>query len=257
MRPHVGAVERDIDGNVSDDLDAEPVGVGFERPPLLEELELAELPEVDFLRELPRAAREGLRLPHADVLRPPEPLVPAEVHLDRHIEAVVLQPDGVFRAERPVGGGIRVAAAPEGGVQHGEAVPVDPGVVDRGGVVPPAAGGDLRPGQQPLPLEQVEVDEIGVAREGGKALVGAVAIAGRPERQHLPVALAGVAQKVDERVGRAAEGADPVWGGQARHRQQDARAAAHGLLFSDVQSFRLRLVDCFRPVRASGRSPPR
>ena len=183
--------------------------------------------------------------------------MPAEVHLDRHIEAVVLQPDGVFRAERPVGGGIRVAAAPEGGVQHGEAVPVDPGVVDRGGVVPPAAGGDLRPGQQPLPLEQVEVDEIGVAREGGKALVGAVAIAGRPERQHLPVALAGVAQKVDERVGRAAEGADPVWGGQARHRQQDARAAAHGLLFSDVQSFRLRLVDCFRPVRASGRSPPR
>ena len=39
-------------------------------------------------------------------------------------------------------------------------------------------------GQQAVGLESVEVDEVGVARKGRAALVGAVAVAGGAEGQH-------------------------------------------------------------------------
>ena len=77
-------------------------------------------------------------------------------------------------------------------------------------------------GQQALLAQAVEADEQRVAREGREALVGRVAVAGGAERQHLPEALAGLRQEVEEGGRLGPELADAVAPGQRRGVEQDA-----------------------------------
>jgi hypothetical protein len=56
----------------------------------------------------------------------------------------------------------------------------------------------------------LQADQIGVARKRAKALIRAVAIAGRPQRQHLPQALMRALEKIHPRIRRAVERADPI-----------------------------------------------
>ncbi len=70
--------------------------------------------------------------------------------------------------------------------------------------------------------DPVRTDQQWVAREGRKALIGGVAVAGGPQRQHLPQALAGAVQKVDEAKGCVAQVADAVAAGKRGGMQQNA-----------------------------------
>ncbi len=235
VRPDVGAVQRDVEGEVPDDADAARVGVGFEPPPLPEELELAELPELRFAPQGGAVSFHGRGPAQADVLRPGEPFAAAEMRLEGHEKAVPLQPTGVFGAEGAAGPGVGAAGAREGLPQQGEPVPVKRRIVDPRRAAAGAAG--LLPAQQALAGQQPRVDEIRVARKRGKALVRAVAEAGRAERQHLPPALPRGAQKIRKAAGLSAERADPLRRRQGKHRQKHPRAPRkRRLLRSDLHS---------------------
>ena len=87
-------------------------------------------------------------------------------------------------------------------------------IVHTSGVRAPVDGVDLFSGQQAVLDEKIRVDKIGVARTGAEALIGAVAVAGRPNGQDLPVALAGLVKKIGKIIGCFAERADAVGRGQ-------------------------------------------
>ena len=76
------------------------------------------------------------------------------------------------------------------------------------------------------PHERKDVDQVRVACKGGKALVGRIAVAGRAERAHLPVAVAAGFQEIQETLdGAGFEGADALVSRQASGVEKDAAAA--------------------------------
>ena len=74
--------------------------------------------------------------------------------------------------------------------------------------------------EQAILDQPFEADEHRIARKRGKTLVRRVAVARRPERQHLPQALAGGREKLDELEGAGPEIPD------AELTRQRCRAAA-------------------------------
>ena len=85
--------------------------------------------------------------------------------------------------------------------------------------VPKVRGLHLFGSQQVLLYKLGQVDEIGIARKGGKRLVGAVSIACGPDGEHLPVPLAGRRQKLDKPPGFFSQRSDPEWRREAENRQ--------------------------------------
>jgi len=85
---------------------------------------------------------------------------------------------------------------------------------------------DVLRGEEPEPDERKDVDQVRVARKGGEALVGGVAVAGGPERANLPVAVAAGLQKIEETLDRARfKSADALIARQASGVEEDAAAA--------------------------------
>ena len=227
FRPHVGGVHGHIDGQVPDNLQPQGVDVVPQGVPLAvkEVLEVGE--KVHVLPQLPPVALHRLRRSDPDIgVGPLQPALHAEVALHRHVQRVVGQPrilPGKGLHRRPV----PVPAPPEGPAQHGKPVFVDPAEVHMTGVAAPVDALQLGAFQQAVGDQQIQVDEVGVPGEGGKALVGAVPIAGGTEGQKLPVGLARGLQKVGEGVGLLSQSADAVGGGEGGDMQKDAAGAVH------------------------------
>ena len=118
--------------------------------------------------------------------------------------------------------GVLLAPCGVSGAQHLIAAGVESAVVHRKRVIPPLFRLELGGGQQAVGLESVEVDEVGVARKGRAALVGAVPIARGAQGQDLPDGLACLGQKIHKLQRRFAKAADPIGAGQAGHRHQDS-----------------------------------
>ena len=94
-------------------------------------------------------------------------------------------------------------------------------------------GGRRRPAPSSRPSRDqiVEADEQRVAREGREALIRRVAVAGGAERQHLPEALAGRGQRIDEVESAGAEVADAEAARQGRRVEEHAARAGKGIWF--------------------------
>ena len=118
--------------------------------------------------------------------------------------------------------GVLLAPCGVSGAQHLIAAGVESAVVHRKRVITPLFRLELGGGQQAVGLESVEVDEVGVARKGRAALVGAVAVAGGAEGQQLPDVLARSGQKIHELERFGAKAANTIGAGQAGHRHQDS-----------------------------------
>src|SRR5262249_38388659 len=100
--PDVGAVVRDEDRGVADDLDPMFVGVAGEAEPLLEKEELVELLRADFYRMILAEKVHGLVFAVAQVGIPFRPL-PAVVRvLDRAVRRVIFQPPTRLPYERQI-----------------------------------------------------------------------------------------------------------------------------------------------------------
>ena len=99
----------------------------------------------------------------------------AEMPLEGHEQGVVVQPEVLRGAELGVGGGGGGQQPGGGFLQDHRALVVERAVID---AADRGRSGHLA-GQQPAFVCQgAEIDEIGVPGKGGKALVGAVAVAG-------------------------------------------------------------------------------
>ena len=68
--PHLGAVGGDVDGQIPDDGDALPVGVGLHRRPLAEEEQLEEGVEIARLLQLRPGLFQGGLLPQPELVGP-------------------------------------------------------------------------------------------------------------------------------------------------------------------------------------------
>jgi hypothetical protein len=224
VRPDVRAVAGHEDRDVAHERDVALPAPVAEALPLPEEEELAELAGPDGVPALLAPAGQRLGAPARDVLVPLRPFRPALRLLDRHVQGVIVEPRGVLRAERIEGRAVRGRSAfleaAERAVEQGK---LEGGhrVVVHGIRRHRRRVRDVR-GLQPSVLdERVEADEQRVAREGGEALVGRVAVTGGAEGQHLPEALARASQEVHEAMGLGPQLADPVAPRQGRRVQQD------------------------------------
>ena len=227
LGPHIGGVHGHIDGQVADDADAQLVDIVPQRVPLLEEQILHIHEERHVLRQQRPVLRQCLFLPQPDVLRPLRPGPHAEVPLAGHIQRVIRQPPGVFRRKGRYLRAVPLPAPLEGLLQQAEPTLVDLAVVHVPGITAPVAGPALLLRQQPVGRQQLRVNVVGVAGVGGKALIRRVAVAGRAERQHLPIVLSRVLQKVRELIGCLAQRADAIGRRQGGHGHQNTTASFH------------------------------
>ena len=198
MEPAVRAVEGHIDGDIADDADSLPVGVGLEFLPLLLKFQLQEAVEQDILLQLHLQLRHRLRLSEADLILPLRPALPLEMILHRHVDAVLLR----LRAE--ILGGFAPARLPAGKrlSQNLIAGLVDPLIVHVAGILPAVRLQALRLGQQLLLRQGIQVYEIGISRKGAKGLVRGIPVACGAEGQHLPILLSCLPQPVHKVIGR-------------------------------------------------------
>ena len=104
--------------------------------------------------------------------------------------------------------------------------PLKQQAVIHGGRVASPVAADLVRREQAFLFQQVQVDEIGVARLGGQALIGRIAVAGGAQGQQLPPALAGFVQSVQKSPGRPAHSAYAIGRGQGKQGQQHAAFTA-------------------------------
>ena len=222
--PHVGGVHRHIDGQVADDANAEGVDIVLERDPLAEKEKLNVGEQLHVVAQHAAVALDNRAvLAAANVLIVPLcPRLHAEVALERHEERVIRQPALVFLFKRCDVLAVARKAARLGLFKQRKAAFVDLAVVNIAGIVAPVAGVDLCARQELILDEQVEVDEVWVARKGGEALIRRVAVARRAERQELPVFLSRGGEKVGKVIGGLAHRADAVGRGKGGDRHQNA-----------------------------------
>ena len=168
----------------------------MESVPLAVEDILHELVELDVVLELLGPVLDCLRLAELDVVVPVGPGSAAEFVLQRHEKRVVVEPVLLFDDERGVA---HVVGEPREGLpQEGGLVAVHDVEVNVGRVcaVVGVVEGLLR--EVAVLHKLVKVDEQWIPREGGKRLVGGIAVSGGAYRQHLPVLLAGFLEPVGE-----------------------------------------------------------
>ena len=226
--PYIHAVVGHVDGHVPDDGDALFMGVVIDRTPLLHERVLDPFPE-SALRLQFRSVFPG----GCDVLVARLPLGPrtvSVVYLQRHEQRIILQPLGIFAAERTEG---TIGREPGVGfTQKGIAGVEQPSVVHSGAV--PTDFIQILFCQQFFFVQNIRVNKVGIAGDGGRGLVGAVAVGGGIERQYLPALLTAFIQEIDEVKGTASEGADSVGRGQAAYRHENAAFVGKSEVFSGV-----------------------
>ncbi len=243
--PDVGGILRREYREVPDDKKAGLVRRFLERAPLFREEELKGLVAGDLGR--PAAALGGDRGPVAQGERLGPIVVPERaapmLGLGLRVVLVLYGPEeGVVLEPRALGileglelGPARGRSLPQeaiGGAHEELTLPGnDRAVVDA--VIGEGGGLPQRPAlDKPLLGQDVRADEQLVAREGGKGRVGRVAVARRAERKHLPDALAGSDEEVDEAPGARSQVADAVGTGKRCRMKEYARASPklHGLI---------------------------
>ena len=229
LGPHVGAVQGDVDGQVTDDLDVQAVEIRPQGRPLAEEQELDIDEQLHILPQFGAIFLQHLRgLPQAQSLvGPVGPGLHAEMTLAGHVQGIVLQPAAVLLPEGGHSLGVTLPAPLFGDGQHLEAAFVDLAVVHIPRLGAPLAAGDLALLQQTVGHQHVQVDKVGVSGKGGKALIRGIAVAGGAKGQHLPIVLARGVEEVGEIIGGLAQCADAIGGRQGGDGHQNTTGTFH------------------------------
>ena len=95
--PHIGGIQRHIDGQVPDQADTPAIDILFKFLPLPEEKILHSLPKVRLLPQLLPGPGQSVRLPAAKLFGPLPPGRTAARILQCHEKGVIGQPVCVFR----------------------------------------------------------------------------------------------------------------------------------------------------------------
>ena len=180
--------------------------------------------------------QHGLVLTQAKVVVGPlRPCLHAEMAFAGHVQGIVRQPPRIVLRKGRYGLRVPLPAPFVGLVQQGKAALVDLSVVHMARVAAPVGGGALGGRQQSVSRQHIRVDVVGVAGVGGKALVGAVTVAGRADGQDLPIGLLCLGQKINECGRFTAQRTDPKRPRQAEHRHQNAACTHTVHLLSPLQ----------------------
>ena len=198
--------------------------------PLLEELELHVLLEFHVEVELPAVVVKRKAPMHADILRPFLIGRAAEEGLDGHEQRIIRQPPSILLHEALIRRIMADVAALIGQMQQREAAFVE--LVKVHALLPVAKVRRVafRLRQHALLDQRLQADQVGIARKGGIRLVGRIAgfaVARRPQRQNLPIALARLREPIHKVVGAFRKAADAVFPRQAGHGEQHARSSVH------------------------------
>ena len=232
--PCVCRIQRHIDGDITNDLDALAVGVGFQLAPLLVELELKILVVLHLKVQLPAVVVHGGLPAQTDILCPLDPRLAFKATFHRHKQGKIVQPPLVFLAKCRKRFVVADVAAGVGQPQQTAALGIQAAVINVVCLAAEVCLFALGGGQHPFLHQCIQTDEIGVARKGGKALVGAVAVAGHTQRQDLPIGLPGFLEPIHKVVCFLRKAADAVRGRQTADGQQNACTSLHLLLPSFI-----------------------
>ena len=210
VRPGVRAVDSGVERNIPDDLHAFFIRIAVKLFPLLLELILLEGEELDHVEMLRGGFDQSIRISGAEIFVPLRPGLPAVCKLDCHIQAVIVQPVGVFLLEVLIFR-IRILKEPVAGLlQHFEAVIIESAIIDsidkRAEIVFP----HLMYREQAVLDQQIRAYKVRISGEGRKTLVRRVAETGRSEGKHLPVALPRLDKEVDKIICLLRKASDPV-----------------------------------------------
>ena len=158
----------------------------------------------NFLLVFGGKGSKGLFVAQAVGLVPLHPVLHAVGHFQSHVQGIILQPclvaqgEGIVVIREVIAATVQALAglAPGriGGAQHLVAAGVQGAVVHLLRVIAPGLCLELGCREQAFFLQGIKVDEVGVARKGGAALIGAVAVAGGAQGQQLPDLLPGIGQ---------------------------------------------------------------
>ena len=209
IRPDIAGIIGHIDRQVTDDLDSLLVDVASQSLPLLIEQVLQVGKEPTILRKRDAIGLQCARSAQANLLRPGLPRAHIIGTLERHIHGIVLDPR-VCLAELAQRVGVTVAAALIGLVEQVKAHRELEAVIHAFAVGRPVDRIDLLLLEQAVPDQRVKVNKIRVSGAGAERLVRAVAVAGRADRQDLPIMLAGGLQKIRKLVRCLSHGADAI-----------------------------------------------
>src|SRR5262245_46401638 len=218
--PDVGAVVRDEDRGVADDLDPMFVCVAGEAEPLLEKEELVELLRADFGRMVLAEKMHGFVFAVAQVGIPFRPLPAVVLVLDRAVRRVIFQPPTrlpyerqifIFRLVRSVLDKVGVSLLKHCAFEF-DHPPVINRIWRRRWEFRRAVEVALI--QQPVGDQRLQTDQQRVSREGRQTRVRRIAVAGGAERQYLPQTLSGLLQEIYELISRGAQVANAEASGQ-------------------------------------------
>ena len=238
--PGIHRVGRDIDGDIAQDLHTLVVGILLHSLPLGAELVLYKLPEADLFLVFGSKGGQRSLVPQAVGALPLHPVLHAVGHFQSHVQGIILQPclvaqgEGIVVIREVIAAAVQALAGLSpgriGGAQHLVAAGVQGAVVHLLRVIAPGLCLELGCREQAFFLQGIKVDEVGVARKGGAALIGAVAVAGGAQGQQLPDLLPGIGQKIHKFECFLAKAANSIRAGQAGHRHQDS-TFTHGFTF--------------------------
>ena len=213
--PHIGGIQRHVDGHIPDEGDPLLRGIFPQLVPLGIEQVLYINVEIHVPAQHVAVAVQHVRISvpavgMADLLRPLIPGFSLKMVFQRHVQGIVPQPGVIFLAEVRDLRQIPFPALFKGLAEDGIPPLVDLAVIHVGGVRPPVDPVQFLLFHQTVLCQHLQVDEIGVAGIGGKGGIGGIPVSGGSQRQQLPPGLTGVVEKIDKLVGLPAECPDPV-----------------------------------------------
>ena len=203
ISPGVRAVRRHIDGYIPYDLHASGMRVFLQLLPLLHELILHEPKEAALLSRALFHFLQSLRITHPKRIRPPGPADAAKGILDPHKQHIIVQPECILPGESPIVFFLFKMRSAARFFQQCETVLIQFQVINMARVrLTEVNVLDLCLLQQPLRDQCVQIKIVRIPRKRGKRLIWGIPVAGRSQREDLPVGLPRPLQKIDK-VSRA------------------------------------------------------
>lgn len=224
MRPDIGAVVGDEDGNISQDLNTQVINVLLQCQPLIEEEILDEtlVGNLVSIRAARRIERSGFAPSQSRI--PGRPGTAAVGAFQCSEQRIVVEPGCLSLAERlEIGAqviGVSLLKSSERAPQDALFEWNDRAIIN-GDVGQNRRIGKVRRRQQRFFEQNVEVDQQRVAGKGGETLVGRVAIAGRTERHHLPDTLTRSRQQIGKIIRAISQVTNPPPRRERCRMQQD------------------------------------
>ena len=225
--PQVAGIRADIDGNIAHQPDALRVCVGLEGAPLGVEEKLHSLVVVDTPGKLCLGCGNGFRLAAAQRVRPVGKARLPLRGLHCHEQGIIVYPVMCFAETVDFVGIVKTRIR---FFQNRIPILVLLCVIDCCTVSLVRQRYTVFFLKQSVFAELLEVNKVWISSKCRKALIWAVAKAGRANRQYLPQLLPRFMQKIDPIIGGLTECTNAIWRWQAEDGQQYTTASFHETL---------------------------